>query len=328
VDFHGLDLNLLVALDALLSERNVTNAGRRVHLSQSAMSGVLGRLRRCFHDDLLVATRGVMRLTPLAESLQQPVRDILHQIQTTVATKVRFEPSSATRHFTLRASDYAVSVLMGELLQEIQRVAPGVTVELAPMRPGIVDDLDSLLVDFVVIPLPYVPKGHPHEVLFEDTYTCIAWNGHSQIGKTLSLDQYRASGHVVVSFEPGRLVSFDEQFGAEAGLERRVEVIAPSYHVLPELVVGTDRIATVQTRLALKFARMFALKLVPLPVPLPVLQEAVFWTTHLDRDPGHMWFREMMKTTAARLDAPATATTAQVPGRSPSRGLRPLRRTS
>jgi LysR family transcriptional regulator, nod-box dependent transcriptional activator len=123
-------------------------------------------------------------------------------------------------------------------------------------------------------------------------------------------------------------VSFDEQFGAEAGLERRVEVIAPSYHVLPELVVGTDRIATVQTRLALKFARMFALKLVPLPVPLPVLQEAVFWTTHLDRDPGHMWFREMMKTTAARLDAPATATTAQVPGRSPSRGLRPLRRTS
>ncbi len=325
MDFHGLDLNLLVALDALLSERNVTNAGRRVHLSQSAMSGVLGRLRRCFHDDLLVASRGVMRLTPLAESLQQPVRDILHQVQTTVATKVRFEPSSATRHFTLRASDYAVSVLMGELLQEMKRLAPGVTVEIAPMKPGIADDLDSLLVDFVLIPLPYVPKGHPHDVLFEDTYTCVAWSGHSQIGKTLSLDQYRALGHVVVSFEPGRLVSFDEQFGAEAGLERRVEVIAPSYHVLPDLVVGTKRIATVQTRLALKFARMFPLKLIPLPVPLPVFQEAVFWPTHLERDPGHLWFREVMKATAARLDRPSAA---KVSSRSSSRGLRPLRRTS
>jgi DNA-binding transcriptional LysR family regulator len=328
VDFHGLDLNLLVALDALLSERNVTNAGRRIHLSQSAMSGVLSRLRRCFHDDLLVAARGVMRLTPLAESLQQPVRDILHQVQTTVATKVRFEPNSAARHFTLRASDYAVSVLMGELLREIQRAAPLVTVEIAPMKPGIADDLDSLLVDFVLIPLPFVPRGHPHDVLFEDTYTCIAWSGHSQIGKTLSLDQYRASGHVVVSFEPGRLVSFDEKFGAGAGLERRVEVIAPSYHVLPELVVSTDRIATVQTRLALKFARMFPLKLIPLPVPLPVLQEAVFWPTHLERDPGHMWFREVMKKTAARLDAPAAPSPATVSSRGSSRRLRPIPRTS
>ena len=328
MDFHGLDLNLLVALDALLSERNVTNAGRRVHLSQSAMSGVLGRLRRCFHDDLLVAARGVMRLTPLAESLQQPVRDILQQVQITVATKVRFDPANATRHFTLRASDYAVSVLMADLLQEMQRLAPRITVEIAPMKPGIVDDLDSLLVDFVFIPLPYVPRGHAHDILYEDTYTCIAWSSHSQIDKTLSLDQYRASGHVVVSFEPGRLVSFDEKFGLEAGLERRVEVIAPSSHVLPELVVGTDRIATIQTRLALKFARVFPLKLLPLPVPLPVLQEAVFWPTHLERDPGHMWFREVMKKTAARLDAPAAPLTAKVSSRGSSRGLRPLRRTS
>ena len=109
MDLHGFDLNLLVALDALLAERSVTNAGRRVHLSQSAMSGVLARLRHAFNDKLLVASRGGMTLTPLAESLIEPVRSILEEIYRTIIVNVPFDPATSRRVFTIAASDYAVT---------------------------------------------------------------------------------------------------------------------------------------------------------------------------------------------------------------------------
>src|ERR671913_559083 len=121
MDLHGFDLNLLVALDALLSERSVTNAGRRVHLSQSAMSGVLARLRRAFNDDLLVPGRGGMTLTPRAQALVEPVSAILRDIEHTLSTHVRFEAASSRRMFTVAASDYAITVLLTPMLRELHR---------------------------------------------------------------------------------------------------------------------------------------------------------------------------------------------------------------
>ena len=112
MNLHLFDLNLLVTLDALLAEKNVTRAGMRMNLSQSAMSGALARLRDFFQDELLVPMGRKMVLTPLAEDLVQPVRDVLLQIQATVATKPHFEPATSTRHFTLAVSDYVTSVLM------------------------------------------------------------------------------------------------------------------------------------------------------------------------------------------------------------------------
>ena len=134
MDLHGFDLNLLVALDALLAERSVTNAGRRVNLSQSAMSGVLARLRHSFNDKLLVASRGGMTLTPLAESLIEPVRSILEEIYRTIIVNVPFDPATSRRVFTIAASDYAVTVLLIDALRRIGRDAPGVTVVIIPLR--------------------------------------------------------------------------------------------------------------------------------------------------------------------------------------------------
>ena len=126
MDLHGFDLNLLVALDALLAEKSVTNAGRRVHLSQSAMSGVLARLRHALNDKLLVASRGGMTLTPLAESLVGPVRAILEQVHRTIIVNVPFDPATSRRVFTIAASDYAVTVLLTDALRRVSRDAPGV----------------------------------------------------------------------------------------------------------------------------------------------------------------------------------------------------------
>jgi LysR family transcriptional regulator, nod-box dependent transcriptional activator len=315
MDFHGLDLNLLIALDALIAEKSVTRAGRRVHLSQSAMSGVLARLRQTFNDDLLVPTRGEMMLTPLAQSLAEPVRSVLVDIQKTIATKVRFEPRTSQRTFAVAASDYAIAVLMPQFLRQVKEQAPDVRVAFIPVRERI-EAVEDLSLDVLVAPEPYVPQGRPREVLFEDTFTCIVWKGNAHIDDRVTLDQYKALGHVAVSFADHGVKSFDERFAAGSGLDRRVEISVPSYHALPELVVGTDRIATIQTRLAHKLSGSFPLKLVPLPSPLPVLREVMFWPPLFDRDPGHIWFRGLLKDTAASLPALGSDSSLPIPARS------------
>ncbi len=300
MDLHGFDLNLLVALDALLAERSVTNAGRRVHLSQSAMSGVLARLRTVFGDELLVPARGGMALTPLAEQLVEPVAAVLLEIQQRILTQVPFDASTTKRSFTVAASDYAVSVLLAPLLRDLRAAAPGVSVTIVPLRDR-VRQLDDPHLDLLIVPKAFVPSGRPHHVLFRDTFSCITWRNHPTIGDTLTLEQYAALGHVVVSFVEGRVTSFDAQFGPGEGLHRRIEVVAPSYQVLPDLVAGTDRIATIQTRLARMLAVTYPIKVLALPAPLPTFEEAMVWHERFDGDEGHSWFRARMLETAAAL---------------------------
>src|SRR4029078_3421943 len=124
MDLHLFDLNLLVALDALLTERNVTRAGNRLNLSQSAMSGALARLRHYFRDELLVPVGRQMVLAPVAEVLAEPVRDILLQIRGTLGSKPRFDPSTATRHLSLAVSDYVTEILMVDVLRSARCEAP------------------------------------------------------------------------------------------------------------------------------------------------------------------------------------------------------------
>src|SRR5438105_5908792 len=136
MDFKGLDLNLLVALDALLAEKSVTRAGVRLHLSQSATSGALARLRDAFHDSLLVQVGRAMTLTPLAEGLVDPVRELLLQAETIVNSSPAFDAATSTRRFRMMMSDYVEAVVMTEALPQIQKLAPGVSVELISNHEG------------------------------------------------------------------------------------------------------------------------------------------------------------------------------------------------
>ncbi len=298
MDLQGFDLNLLVALDALLAEKNVTNAGRRIHLSQSAMSGALARLRQALNDTLLVASRGGMTLTPLAESLVEPVRAILEQVHRTIIVNVPFEPASSRRVFTIAASDYAVTVLLTDALRRISREAPGVTVVIIPLRER-TPESDGL--DLVILPRPSGPASFPRELLFEDEFTAIVWSGHPSVGETLSPEQCRRLPHAMVSFSDDIGVNHDERLGERAGFELHAQVVAPSFHALPALIVGTERIAMLQMRLADKLAASFPIRVVPLPVPMPALEEAMMWHPRLDRDAGHVWLRGVLRETAAAL---------------------------
>ena len=300
MDLHGFDLNLLVALDALLREKSVTNAGRRVHLSQSAMSGALARLRHAFNDDLLVAGRGAMTLTPLAEGLVEPVAAILRDTQETLSAHVRFEPSTSRRTFTIAASDYATTVLLGEAVREMNAQAPHVTLVILQLRDRL-EELDDLDVDVCILPQSIVPPARPHELLFRDTFTCLVWRDNTDVGDRLTVDQFTTLGHVVVTFHDDCTTRDDDRFAPRIGLERRAEIVVPNFHALPSLIVGTNRIAIVQKRLATKLASSHPVRVVGLPIPISPLEEAMLWHPRFERDPAHLWFRSVLKRVASAM---------------------------
>jgi len=310
MDLHGLDLNLLVALDALLTERNVTRAGLRIHLSQSAMSCALARLRHFFRDELLIRVGRQLVLTPLAQSLVQPVRNVMLQVQAAIAVKAGFDPATADRRFSIQASDYVTTVLMTAALRSIERRAPGITFELRPHSLAAAESLKRGEIDFLVIPDVYAPEDHPREMLFEESYVCVVWAGNPLIGNRISLKQYLKMGHVVEKFflvKPER-DSFEGDFLRQHGYIRRLEVVAPSFFLLPGLVAGTNRIATVQTRIAKLAAKYLPLRILPCPIAIPKMVEMLVWNRHQDQDPGCLWFRRILKETAKRLELSAEPT--------------------
>ncbi len=299
--FNRLDLNLLVALDALLAERNITRAAERVHLSQSAMSGALARLREYFGDELLVPAGRRMLPTPLGESLTAPVREVLLKVETTIQARPDFEAASSTRHFKLLMSDYASTVLMSRALPRLEQEAPQVTIELLPYSEWQWETLERGEADFLIMPTRYLREGHPSELLFEDSYTCVAWSENELVGDSLSLAQYLALGHVAVRFGQQRIPAFDEWFFDHFGYHRRIEVIATSFNSIPQLLVGTRRIATIHRRLADFYARYLPLKFVAPPLEMPTLTEAIVWHKYRDGDPGSIWLRQVLKEAAEPL---------------------------
>jgi len=302
MDLHLFDLNLLVALDALLTERNVTRAGNRLNLSQSATSGALARLRHYFRDELLVPVGRRMVLTPVAEGLVKPVRDILLQIRGTLGSKPRFDPSSATRHLSLAVSDYVTEILMADVLRTARCEAPHITFELRPVGRRAGEDLESGELDFLIAPEGYVLSTQPTEVLFEDTFTCVVWAGNKTVGKTITLEQYLELGHVAVNVAANEPPSnYDEQFLRRSNFKRRVEVSVPTFSLAPQLVVGTDRVTTITTRLAAKCAEILPLRLLPMPVAMPPMVEMLQWHKVHEYDPAHHWFRGLLRTVVHQL---------------------------
>jgi LysR family transcriptional regulator, nod-box dependent transcriptional activator len=318
MDLHRFDLNLLVALDALLSERNVTKAGARLNLSQSAMSGMLARLRDHFQDALLVPVGRRMVLTPLAQDLEEPVHNLLLQVKGTLGAMPRFDPATANRHLSIAASDYVLAILLTEVLRDVHRHAPHISVELRPSGRQSMEQLENGELDFLIAPTAFVSAAHPKETLFEDTFTCIAWLGNELVDRTIGKEEYLNRGHVMVylGLTPGSL-TWDEQFLRRLNHRRRVEVWTPSFSSAPELVVGTDRIATIPTRLALKYADLLPLKLLPLPIEIPPVVQVLQWHTIHDADPGHRWIRGILKQAVSAL--PTTESISRQPPARPGR---------
>lgn len=293
----GLDLNLLVALDALLTEHHVSRAARRVGLSQPAMSRALGRLRTMLADPLLVRTRRGMRPTPRGLALAAPLHRILSEIDSTLAGAAPFEPSTCRRSFRIATADYGAAVIVPPLLRWLAARSPDLELEVLGLD-DVVSKLERGELDFVLAPRLTTPAGVVWRRLFSERFVCVVDPRHAGSSARLSLDQFCASRHVVVAptFRPGNPVDVALE---RRGRSRRIGLRVPSFLTAPLMVVGTPLVTSSPERIASMLAPGLGLRVHEPPIPLGGFTISLGWHEALRADPAHAWLREAIATVAA-----------------------------
>lgn len=289
--FKGLDLNLLVALNALLEERSVTAAARRMHLSQPAMSSALGRLRQHLGDELLVPFGKRMVPTAHAEQLHRSVRALLLQIDQVVSLSTVFEPATSRRQFRVGASDYIIEVLMGSVIRHLAAAAPGVEIVVVSPSVAMGQALMRGEIDAIITPRSNLFEGHPAELLFEDRHVLVGWSGNPLMAGPISEEAFFAAGHVAAEFGADRVPAFAEQQMGRLEQVRRIEVVLPSFTSVAAALIGTMRLALMHERLAVAQAQYLPLTIGPIPIAFPKFEEFLQFHSTRDRDAGLTWLR-------------------------------------
>ncbi|MEG2629371.1 MAG: LysR family transcriptional regulator [Comamonas sp.] len=301
--FNKLDLNLLVALDVLLIEASISRAAERLHMSQSAMSNALARLRDYFDDELLVQVGRRMELTPRAEVLKDTVRDVLLRIDSSVAAKPEFVPAKSDREFRIFVSDFTLATLIPHVLARAHAQGPDIRFSLLPQVLEPTRSLDRAEVDMVVMPSEYCSATHPPEDLSRVRVPCVLWRARRRAQGDLNLERYVAAGHVLTLPPATNASSLEDGLFKRHGLQRRVDVTSFSFASAPALVVGTERIATIHSRLAQQAARHLPIVVREVPVALGEMRQAMQWHRYRTRDPGIEWLRRVFHDAVRDMDA-------------------------
>ncbi|MDP9857492.1 LysR family nod box-dependent transcriptional activator [Agrobacterium tumefaciens] len=300
--FNGLDLNLIVALDAILSERNVTRAAEKLNISQPGMSGALNRLRQYFNDDLLTQNGKQMIPTPLGATLSVPAKEILATVRSRLAVQTRFSPGDARRSLTVMVSDYAATIFLANVLRALAAEAPGMTFDLHQYAdiPG--DALDAGRIDVLLGPQQALSQNHPFKPLFKDDFVGVACADNHAVDAVADIDSFLAMRHILVRLGGSGLPTTDATFLERSFAARRIEVTVPAWSLVPHYLMGTQRVAIFHRRLARDYARHFPLRIFEIPTALPIFEECVQWRASSRGDPAIQWLVERMEAHARTLN--------------------------
>lgn len=293
VNLASLDLNLLVALDALLQQRNVTRAAAQMGLSQPALSASLARLRRHFDDELLTRVGNDYRLTPLAVRLKERARIAMSGVERVFTAQPEFDPASSTREFSMLVSDYLVAVVGGAVARLLAREAPHSRLRFRANTPDQVDRAAQTLLstDLMVLPHGFV-TDLSHRDLHRDSWVCLVSADNPTIGDELTIDDLVALPWVVTYHGPTASTPAGLQMRM-LGIEPRVQIVTESFLTVPRLVAGTDRIALLQRRLV-DLLPHEGLRVLPPPFDAAPLIEAMWWHPIYDTDPEHEYLRDVV----------------------------------
>lgn len=292
--YRGLDLNLLVALDALLRMQSVSRAADAVNITQPAMSSALARLRQYFDDPLLITRGGSSTLSPLAQTLATPVADMLRTIDCTIISQPAFDPAVAERGFNLLAADTVVAGLLAKPLQHISQLAPHLRLEITTLHGEVAERLDTGQVDLIVAPEAYCAPHHPKELLVEEEH-CVIACAKSFEQDTLTLEQYTKADHVEVFTGPARKPYLSDQFFTDHGITRRITVKLDNFSLVPFFLTGTRRLATFPGMTAELYQSFADLRLFTPPFEIPRVQLAMQWHSRASNDTGLAWLRTNIK---------------------------------
>ncbi|MFT4077615.1 MAG: LysR family transcriptional regulator [Asticcacaulis sp.] len=292
--FHRLDLNLLVILDHLLQGRSVSETARILSLTQPAISNSLARLRTHFEDELFVSVGRRLEPTPFAKSLAEPVKTALEEIERIIITRSDFDPATAERDFTLVCSDYVYSAFLTRAIRELATVAPHINLLVLLNSDMTSPLLNEGQIDFLITPQGLTFPLHPHVPLFSDDFSCIVWDGNTEVGDSLTPEAYLNMRHVSVTLGPKNPKHIEQKSLDMLGIDRRIVVYAPTFNAVADTIIGTPYIATVHSRTARLFAERLPLRVLKAPVPIATFTECLQWHRNKDNDAGTLWLKEFL----------------------------------
>jgi len=308
MDIRELDLNLLLLLDGLLREQNLSAAARQLGMSQPMASAGLRKLRDFFGDEMFHSTGRGMRPTPFAESISAPVRTVLATLEHDVLRKPKFVPAESERVFTITTSDIGVLIFVPPILQRIRAAAPKASLRcVAASHEQLEAELERGGIDLAVGYCPdLIGPNLVAEDLFEHPFTCIVRQDHPMIGDSLSLDQFLAVDHLVIN-QPGRSQEIFERRVRELKLRRRALLHLPHFMSVPQVIANSDMLATVPLSLGVWYTNL-GLKLLPPPITVPHIELKMHWHRYLESEPATRWLRSIVSDELRNRD-PALATT-------------------
>lgn len=289
--FKRFDLNLLLALDVLLKEQSVSRAARQLNLSQPAMSAALGRLRDYFNDPILVAYGKKMLPTAHAQSLAPVVARLLTDVDALISASTVFDPATSERTFRICASDYVTTVLVGPLLAELAKEAPGVRIEISVPDDEALGKLEQGTTDLLLVPESFTSKDHPCKLLFEERHVVVGCRKNPIFRRPLTREAFFAAPHIAVTLS--HQTTFAEEQLRMVG-PRRIEMVAPSFLAVPWMLPNTDRLAVMHERLAWIMVKKLPLRMAPLPFPFPPMREMAQYHATREADGGVQWLLQRM----------------------------------
>jgi DNA-binding transcriptional LysR family regulator len=293
MNIRDVDLNLLVALDALLAERNVSRAAQRLHLSQPAASALLARLRDLFDDPLLLRSARGMLPTPRALELLGPVRKVLDEIGAIVQPRAAFDAASAVHTFTLSASDYVEYALLPKLVDYLEHKAPGVLLEVRPLDlQSVGEQMESGEVDLCVTGLQNAMPGLHARPLYQERVVSVVRRDHPGVGERLTLDRFCSLEHIQVLVRGSGLSARIDAALAALGRKRHARLAVPHFLLVPEMVARSDMISTLPERLARGYAKK--LRIFEPPLDIEGFTVGEIWHERNQRDPAQQWLRDVL----------------------------------
>jgi DNA-binding transcriptional LysR family regulator len=293
-DLRDVDLNLLVAFEALMQTRSVTRAARRLRVGQPAASHALKRLRELVDDPLFVRTPAGMTPTPRALALADPIRAILTNIETTLFAGPSFDPSRESRIFRVGATDYAQSVIVDPLLFVFQEHAPGCRLILAATDCDVVGrSLERGEIDLAVGAFPEIVSAPHQRLLYRERYACVFDAAACDARGPISRSQWLALPHVMMSTRGDYSGPLDEILKA-SGDRRNVAVSTPNFLAIPYLLRGKRLIAALPARLAKLCRERLGLSTCDLPFDAPEFDVTMIWSARTANEPGAIWLRDQI----------------------------------
>lgn len=291
-NLRRLDLNLLVTLDALLAEHNVTRAAERLNFSQPSVSVHLSRLRDIFKDPLLLPGPRGMRPTARADELREPLRQALAALEHAVFDRSPFDPAVADETWRVAASDYSESTVILPTLKRLRLTAPGVRLALLGRAPSQLGRLaEHGEIDLALHTTEGAPVNLHRRALFTERYVLVGRADHPQLRRKPTLAQFCKLDHVMVSPDGGGFFAITDEVLAQAGLSRRVVLSVPHFLFVKAVLQETDLVAMLPERLVRAAP---GLRVTEAPVAVPGYEMSMLWHDRRHRDPAHQWLREQI----------------------------------